>query len=365
MTKTHPCATTFIKSRNPLPSLPPPFFHPSIHPDLKTKFTDGQRANGDCFPKLRRQKRLARFLFGSLFIFNLPFFSGGPFIQTYPNRLTRWLHLLLLAALLAQLLPPPALMMAAPSIRKDLNQPDAETETLAKRPQLFTEPVKEPVTTWFTSISPAAIYANPARRPAYQTEEPPATPTTEATTTETPVPTDTPTPPPADTATALPTDTDTPPATATTVSPATDTPTPTDTTQPLPETETPTPEPTATVEVTETPTLTPTVVLTLTPTLTPTATLTLTLSNPGQIPVENLVISSTLPAELSYDAALGAVTPGFNPLARLLTWSIPLELAAQPALTVGFVGRVAGDAPASALSLAAEISPAPTTGTPP
>lgn len=286
-------------------------------------------------------------------------------------------------------------MMAAPPIRKDLNQPDAETETLAKRPQLFTEPVKEPVTTWFTSISPAAIYANPARRPAYQTEEPPATPTTEATTTETPVPTDTPTPPPADTATALPTDTDTPPATATTVSPATDTPTPTDTTQPLPETETPTPEPTATVEVTETPTLTPTVVLTLTPALTPTATLTptvspepvnlglamaveppfvtagdpvtvtLTLSNPGQIPVENLVISSTLPAELSYDAALGAVTPGFNPLARLLTWSIPLELAAQPALTVGFVGRVAGDAPASALSLAAEISPAPTTGTPP
>ncbi|MCK6630235.1 MAG: PKD domain-containing protein [Anaerolineae bacterium] len=260
-------------------------------------------------------------------------------MQTYPNRLTRWLHLIVIITSL-----------------------------------------------WFTSISPAAIYANPARRPAYQTEEP-ATPPPTAEATATSMPTDTPTPPPAETATALPTDTDTPPATETTVSPATATPTPTNTTQPLPETETSTPEPTATVAVTETPTLTPTAVLTLTPTLTPTAiltptvspeptnldlamaveppfvtageqvTVTLTLSNPAQISVENLVISSTLPAELSYDTPLDALSPGFNPIARLLTWQLPPELTAQPTLTVGFVGRVAPNAPVSALNLSAELQP--------
>lgn len=187
-----------------------------------------------------------------------------------------------------------------------------------------------------------------------------------------------------------PTDTSVPPVTETPVSPATDTPQPTDTSQPLPETETLTPGPTETVLVTETPPLTPTAVITLTPTLTPTATLTptirpapanlslsmavepafvtagelvtvtLTLSLPtvaGQIPVETLTLSSTLPAELSYDTPMGAVSPGFNPIARLLTWQLPPELTAQPSLTVGFVGRIAPEAPASAVNLVAELGP--------
>ncbi len=245
-----------------------------------------------------------------------------------------------------------------------------------------------------SNLLPAAVIF---ARPALQTEEPPpaTTSTPEATASaQPPLETETATPAPVetDTATVPPPDTSTPPATDTPLSPATDTPTPTATDQPLPETETPTPGPTDTVSVTETPTLTPTEVLTATPTVTPTATLTptlspepvaldlvmavnpafvtagelvtvtLTLSNPGQIPSQNLTISSTLPAELGYDTPLGAVIPGFNPLARLLTWQIPPELAAQPLLTLGYVGRIAADAPANALSLTAEISQPPLVG---
>ncbi len=258
-----------------------------------------------------------------------------------------------------------------------------------------------------SSLPPAFISASPARQPRSQTEEPSPTPTDTppagATATVSPTDTSTSLPsaqPPSgtETPTLLPTDTSVPTSTETVTPPAspqppsgTDTPTPT-TTQPPSSTDTPTVLPTETTPATATPTLTPTADLTLTPTLTPTAvltltptltptltlgpvnlsltltadpafvqlgdfvTVTLTLSNPDQIQVENLTISSTLPAGLSYDQPLGAVVPGFNPILQLLTWQIPPELISQPSLTFGYVGRVAPDALASALSLAAEIS---------
>ena len=248
-----------------------------------------------------------------------------------------------------------------------------------------------------SSLPTPTVSAISAGRPLAQTEEPTPTetPPVEATPTDTPPASDTPVPSATDTGQPTATSVVTP--TETIAAPATDIPT----LQPSPVTETPTPP----VTVTATPTLTPTVPLTATPTLTatvpvtatptltatatttPSATLTptltlsltmqvnpaavnpgelvtvtLTLSNPGQIRVDNLTISSTLPAGLSYDAPLGSVVPGYNPLLQLLTWPIPADLSSQAVLVLGYVGRVAATPPASPLNLVAEISQPPVTG---
>jgi hypothetical protein len=84
-------------------------------------------------------------------------------------------------------------------------------------------------------------------------------------------------------------------------------------------------------------------------------TVTVIVSNPARIPVDDLIISATLPADIGYDMPLGPVTPGYNPLLRLLTWQIP-QLAAQEQLSLGYVGRVAGTARAGALILVTEIN---------
>ena len=262
-----------------------------------------------------------------------------------------------------------------------------------------------------TSVPPATVSARPGRYPERQAGDETVTPT--ATPTE-PAPTENPTEPdvteevteeapsPGATETAPPA-TSEPAATATTpVSPtatetvsatATVAPTLTATMTPAPSlTPTLTAEPSATVTATPTAGLTPTVTATATPTviLTPTATATvtptatatpapvelhlhqavnpayvqpgglvtvsLTLSNPGRVAVAQLVISATLPAALSYEMAVGPVTPGYNPMLRLLSWRIPAELAAQPSLRVGYVARIAAGTLPSALNLAAEIT---------
>ncbi len=224
-----------------------------------------------------------------------------------------------------------------------------------------------------TSLPPAAL-AGPARQPQAQTEEPTVPPTEPPTAEPTVEATAEATEPPTAEATEEPTVPPTEPATVEPTAEATEPPTAEPTEPALPATDTPTPLPT------ETPTLTPTAVLTLTPTLTPTSipeplnlglsmaaepafvspgdlvTVTLTLSNPGLLAVENLVISSTLPAGLGYDTPLGAAAPSFNPILHLLTWQVPAELTGQAGLDLGYVGRVAADAPAGVLNLVAEIS---------
>jgi hypothetical protein len=82
-------------------------------------------------------------------------------------------------------------------------------------------------------------------------------------------------------------------------------------------------------------------------------TVTLTLSNPAQLPVDNLVISATLPAALSYETPLGQGQPTFNPLSRLLLWKIPLTQSHQTRRTMGFIGRIPDEVQASALNLTA------------
>ncbi|MEW5957247.1 MAG: hypothetical protein AB1801_05965, partial [Chloroflexota bacterium] len=218
------------------------------------------------------------------------------------------------------------------------------------------------------SCPPVAVSAGPGRTPRGQTAGETATPApTEEPATATPSPTDEPataTPAPTDepaTATPAPSEE---PATATVVptgEPATPTPT-----------ETATPSPT--LPATATATLTPTVTATVTPTVTPVqvgltmqadpafvqpgdlVTVTLTLSNAVQLAAGPLLISATLPVELSYDSPVGPVAPGYNPLLNLLTWSIPPELAGQATLGLGFMARVTPGAAARALNLTAEVS---------
>ena len=170
--------------------------------------------------------------------------------------------------------------------------------------------------------------------------------TATATLTPTILPAPTETPLPAPTETATPIVTVTPTVMATT--PVTPTAMPTLTPTPV---LTMTPTVTATLPVTPTLTPTPTPVpapnLGLTMSVNPPrirpgerVTMTITLSNASQLPVDDLTISSTLPAGLSYETPLGPISPSYNPLLHLLRWPVSADLSGASSLSVGYVGRV-------------------------
>jgi uncharacterized repeat protein (TIGR01451 family) len=116
--------------------------------------------------------------------------------------------------------------------------------------------------------------------------------------TPTPPPTDTPTPPPTDTPTPPPTDTPTPAPTDTPTPPPTDPPTPAPTDTPAPATDTPTPPPTPKTD------------LTLVKTDSPdpverggALTYSITVSNVGSAAAEHVVVTDTLPADVTLISA--------------------------------------------------------------
>jgi uncharacterized repeat protein (TIGR01451 family) len=247
----------------------------------------------------------------------------------------------------------------------------------------------------WTTFYPTLVLAGP---PGYQGGEPAPTeeipPTDEAAPpTGQPDPTDEPTP--TETATLFPTDE--PTATVTATVPATTEPTatlgptqePTEAISPTVSasptlTVTPTPEATLTATPTLSPTLAPTqepaVTITPTTTVTPTTTpivldlslsmqaepafvpagqaitVTLTLSNPGQLAVDSLVISTTLlPDLLSYDSFFGPVIPTHDPTTNLLTFNLSTCNLSTCNPVLGYSGHIIATAPASALTLSAEI----------
>jgi PKD repeat protein len=88
-------------------------------------------------------------------------------------------------------------------------------------------------------------------------------------------------------------------------------------------------------------------------------TVTLTLSNPGQLTIDNLILSTTLPLDLlSYDSFFGPVIPTHDPTTNLLTFNLSTCQPANPPTcnpVLGYRGHISQTAPASALTLSAEI----------